>query len=77
MKLAMSLSYSGDFHGTARQVSDLEKAGLDAIFLPEAYSFDVISQIGYLAASTSRLEIGTGIVNVFSRTPALRSTCRL
>jgi len=71
MKLAMMPSYSGDFRAFAKTVPDLERAGLDAILLPEAYSFDVISQIGYLAAITERIELGTAIVNVYSRTPAL------
>ena len=39
--------------------------------MAEAYSFDAISQMGYLAAKTERIQIGSGIVNVFSRTPAL------
>ena len=53
------------------QVVELEKAGLDMVWVAEAYSFDAISQVGYLAARTERVEIGTGIVNVYSRTPAL------
>ena len=71
MKLAMMLPYSGDFREAAKLVPDLERAGLDALLLPEAYSFDVISQIGYLAAVTERIELGTGIINVYSRTPGL------
>jgi F420-dependent oxidoreductase-like protein len=50
---------------------DLESAGLDVIWLPESYSFDAISRVGYLAACTSRLTIATGVTNVFSRTPSL------
>ena len=38
------------------------------MWVPEAYSYDAISQVGYLAAKTERVEIGTGIINVFSRT---------
>ena len=49
-------------------MADLESAGLDVVWVPEAYSFDAISQIGYFAAKTERVEIGTGIVNVYSRT---------
>jgi F420-dependent oxidoreductase-like protein len=67
----MLLNYSGGFKEAARQVVDLEHAGLDVVLIPEAYSFDAISQVGYLAALTSRVEIGTGIINVYSRTPAL------
>jgi F420-dependent oxidoreductase-like protein len=68
MKLSMMINYSGDFHADVRLVADLEAAGLDVVWIPEAYSFDAISQIGFLAAKTERVEIGTGIVNVFSRT---------
>ncbi len=68
MKLAMMLNYSGDFHADVARVQDLERAGLDLVWVAEAYSFDAISQVGFLAAKTSRIEIGTGIINVFSRT---------
>ncbi len=71
MKLAMSIGYSGEFKQSARQVVELEKAGLDLVWVAEAYSFDSISQVGYLAAITERIEIATGIINVYSRTAAL------
>ena len=71
MKLSMSINYSGGFKEAAHRVVDLEKAGLDVVWIAEAYSFDAISQVGYLAAITDRVEIGTGILNVYSRTPAL------
>ena len=64
----MALNYSGDFHADVTRVQDLEKAGLDVVWVAEAYSYDAISQVGYLAAKTERIEIGTGIINVFSRT---------
>jgi F420-dependent oxidoreductase-like protein len=71
MKLSMSLSYAGGFKEAAKQVVDLEKAGLDIVWVAEAYTFDAISQMGYLAAITDKVEIGSGIVNVYSRTPTL------
>ena len=71
MKLSMGISYSDGFKQAADRVVELEKAGLDQVWIAEAYSFDAISQVGYLAAKTSRVEIGTGIVNVYSRTAAL------
>jgi F420-dependent oxidoreductase-like protein len=71
MKLAMMINYVGDFPASAQQVVELEKVGLDMVWVAEAYSFDAISQIGYLAAVTKTVRIGTGIVNVYSRTPAL------
>ncbi|MCB0980125.1 MAG: LLM class F420-dependent oxidoreductase [Ilumatobacter sp.] len=70
MKLSTMINYSGGFHEAVDRVVALEKAGLDVVWIPEAYSFDAISQVGYLAAKTETVEIGTGIVNVYSRTAA-------
>lgn len=68
MKLSMMINYSGDFHADVDKVVELEKAGLDVVWVPEAYSFDSVSQMGYLAAKTETIEIGSAILNVFSRT---------
>ena len=67
----MAINYSGGFKEAVDRVVELEKVGLDQVWVAEAYSFDAISQIGYLAARTERIGIGTGIINVYSRTPAL------
>jgi F420-dependent oxidoreductase-like protein len=71
MKLGMPLSYSGGFKETAKQVSDLEKAGLDVVWVAEAYGFDAVSFMGYLAAVTDTVEIGAGILPIYTRTPTL------
>jgi len=67
----MSLSYSGGFAETVAELADHEKAGLDIVFVPEAYSFDAVSQLGFIAARTERLEIASGILPIYTRTPAL------
>ena len=69
MKLSMPLIYAGNPRETADEVAGLEKAGLDGVWVAEAYSFDAITLMGYLAAKTETVEIGAGIVNVYSRTP--------
>ncbi|MFZ2176292.1 MAG: LLM class F420-dependent oxidoreductase [Rhodococcus sp. (in: high G+C Gram-positive bacteria)] len=71
MRIGMSLNYSGGFAEAAEEVADLEKAGLDIIFVPEAYSFDAVSQLGYLAAKTTTLELASGIFQIYTRTPSL------
>jgi F420-dependent oxidoreductase-like protein len=71
VKLGMPLSYAGGFKESARQVSELEKAGLDTVWVAEAYGFDGVSYMGYLAALTERVEIAAGILPLYSRTPAL------
>src|SRR5215212_4199161 len=68
VKLSMTINYSGDFHADVRQVQALEQAGLDLVWVPEAYSFDSVSLMGYMAAKTDTIQIGSGILNVFSRT---------
>ena len=68
MRLSMQLSYSGGFKETAAHLRDLEAAGLDIVWVAEAYSFDAISQMGYLAAVTDTLQIASGIINVYGRT---------
>ncbi|WP_409329971.1 LLM class F420-dependent oxidoreductase [Trujillonella humicola] len=71
MRIGMPLSYSGGFAETAAVIGEYEAAGLDILFVPEAYSFDAVSLLGFLAARTTRLELASGILNVYSRTPAL------
>ncbi len=69
MKLSMPLIYAGNPRESADQVVALEKAGLDTIWVAEPYGFDAVSLMGYLAAKTETVEIGAGILNVYSRTP--------
>jgi len=41
------------------------------VLIPEIYGYDQMSVLGYIAAKTERIELMSGIVNVFSRSPAL------
>jgi F420-dependent oxidoreductase-like protein len=67
----MSLNYSGGFAETVGELADYEKAGLDIVFVPEAYSYDAVSQLGYVAAKTERLQLASGIMQLYTRTPTL------
>lgn len=69
MKLSMPLVYSGNPRETADQIAGLEDAGLDLVWVAEPYGFDAPTLMGYLAAKTEKVQIGAGILNVFSRTP--------
>ncbi|WP_107764977.1 LLM class F420-dependent oxidoreductase [Nocardioides terrigena] len=69
MKLSMPLMYAGNPREAADQVSALEKAGLDTVWVAEAYGFDSPTLMGYLAAKTETIEIGSAILNIYSRTP--------
>ena len=71
MRVGMMLGYTGGFSQVVEELADFERAGLDIVFVPEAYSFDAVSQLGFIAARTTRLEMASGILPVYSRTPAL------
>jgi F420-dependent oxidoreductase-like protein len=71
MQLSTQLSYAGGFKQAVDQVVDLEKAGLDMVWVAEAYSFDAPSSMGYLAAKTERVKLAAGILPIYSRTPTL------
>ena len=71
MRIGMALNYAGGFKESVAELADYEKAGLDIVFVAEAYSFDAVSQMGYIAATTERLQIASGILPIYSRTPTL------
>ncbi len=71
MKIGLGINYAGGFKEVVAEVADLEKAGLDVVFVPEAYSFDAVSALGYLAAATERVELASGILQLYTRTPTL------
>jgi F420-dependent oxidoreductase-like protein len=72
MKLGYNLGYSGprmqlpvDF------VLDLERMGYDSVWTAEAYGSDAITPLAYLAAKTERIKLGTAIMQIPARTPAM------
>ena len=71
MRIGIQASYSGGFRETAAEIRELESAGLDLATVAEVYTFDAVSQLGYLAAVTERVELMSGIFPIYSRTPAL------
>ena len=71
MRIGIVLDYSGGFHEAADCVVELEKVGVDVAVVAEAYSFDAVSQLGYLAAKTSTVELASGVFPIYTRTPSL------
>jgi F420-dependent oxidoreductase-like protein len=69
MKLSTMLMYAGNPREAADQVVAWERAGLDTVWVAEAYGFDSPTLMGYLAAKTETIEIGSAILNIYSRTP--------
>jgi len=74
MRLSMQVPYGGtpaELAAAAARVAELERAGLDIVWVAEAYSFDAPSFMGYLAARTEHIHIGSAILPIYTRTPTL------
>ena len=71
MRISTLLSYSNGMKEAVKEVQALESAGLDMVWVPEAYSFDAPSAMGYIAGQTKRVTIASGILPIYSRTPTL------
>jgi F420-dependent oxidoreductase-like protein len=50
-------------------VVEAEKLGLDVLWVAEAWGSDAPSALGYYAACTNRMLLGSGIIQVGTRTP--------
>jgi len=71
VKLGMIVDYAGGFGETVELMQAYEQVGLELAAVPEAYSFDAASQLGYLAARTEKLQLMSAIFQIYSRTPSL------
>ena len=71
MRLGVVVDYSEDFASATAAVREAERIGVDLVTVAEAYSFDAVSRLGYLAAVTERIALASAILPVFSRTPTM------
>lgn len=54
-----------------RCVQAADETGYELVMVPEAWGRDALVSLAYLAAHTERVQLGTGIVNVYSRSAAV------
>lgn len=52
-------------------VQEAERLGVDSVWSAEAWGYDALTPLAYLAARTSTIRLGSGIVQVGARTPAM------
>ncbi|MET7993500.1 LLM class flavin-dependent oxidoreductase [Amycolatopsis sp. NPDC005232] len=69
MRTATTVEASGGWAETLEFVLEAEKLGLDVCWVAEAWGSDAPSVLGFLAGRTSRLQLGSGIMQVGVRTP--------
>ncbi len=75
MRTATTVELSGAGGDSGNEVVDLvveaEKLGLDVCWVAEAWGSDAPSALGYIAARTHRMLLGSGVLQVGTRSPVL------
>ncbi len=73
MKLGLSIGNVGaaQLQLPLEKVQLAERLGYDSVWTAEAYGSDAITPLAYLAAKTERIRLGTGIIQLAGRTPAM------
>ncbi|GAA1793960.1 LLM class F420-dependent oxidoreductase [Luedemannella flava] len=71
MRLSATMQYAGDPKSLIERVVGFDRVGVDILWVAEVYGFDAPTLMGYIAAKTERMQIGSGILPIYSRTPTL------
>jgi len=72
MRVAISLRLaSEDWEQASTYVVEAERLGVDCLWSAEAWGHDAVTPLAFMAARTSRIRLGTGIMQAGTRTPAL------
>ena len=66
-----------DFDEQVEYVVEAEKLGVDAVWTAEAWGQDAIAPLAYIAARTNRIRLGTGIMQISARVPAMTAMTAL
>ena len=73
MKLGLSLGYAPPGTNPADLfplVQEAERLGFDSVWVAEAWGTDAVSVLGWLAARTERIKLGSAIMQIPGRSPA-------
>ena len=71
MKLALTLGYSGaQMSLDVERVLEVERLGFDSVWSAESYGSDAVTPAAWIAARTTRIHVGTGIMQLAGRTAA-------
>lgn len=72
MKLAIDLGPpDNDWQNHVAYAVEAERLGVDFVWSPELWGYDAVTPLAYLAAKTSRIRLGTGIMQIGARTPTM------
>jgi F420-dependent oxidoreductase-like protein len=71
MKLGLAIGYSkAELDIPVELIQRAEELGYDSVWTAEAYGSDAVTPLAFIAAKTSRISLGTGIMQLAARTPA-------
>ncbi|QYN33911.1 LLM class F420-dependent oxidoreductase [Pseudonocardia sp. DSM 110487] len=71
MKLGLNLGYAGTrLADITPLVNEADRLHLDSVWVAESYGSDAVAVLGYLAAITRRVALGSAILQIPARTPA-------
>src|SRR5207344_863665 len=68
---------AGSTRGNLQLAQQAEQAGFDSVFTVEFFNQHAFAVLGAIAATTSRIGIGTGIANAFTRSPLVHATAAM
>jgi F420-dependent oxidoreductase-like protein len=71
MTLRVGIVSLPDGHSGVELVLEAERLGVDSVWVPEFWGYDALTPLAYLAARTTTVRLGTGIVQLGARTPAM------
>jgi F420-dependent oxidoreductase-like protein len=74
MQIGTVLDFGRPMSDVGDEIAAWEKVGLASVTLGEAYSLDAPTQLAYLAARTTSVELATGVLPLDTRTPTLIAT---
>lgn len=66
-----------NIRGTLDYVQHAERLGVDCVWSAEAWGQDAVTSLAYLAGHTSRIRLGTGIMQISARTPSMTAMSAL
>jgi F420-dependent oxidoreductase-like protein len=72
VRVSISLRLANeDWAAASAYVVEAERLGVDCVWAAEAWGHDAVTPLAFMAARTSRIRLGTGIMQAGTRTPAL------
>ena len=72
MRLGLTVGYSGRGVGLPMDlIKEAESLGFDSVWTAEAYGSDAVTPLAWIGAQTTRIRLGTAIMQIPARTPAM------